>query len=307
MASPFSEKLDKEDRNWLTFFSVASLAIIAILLINQLPFKSFALNLLSEESRKQKKKKDSIFEEEWGLENDKSKWESEKKRKVFVSDKDAKARGQLTVKKGFDSFTNDKELALARRGATSQIGKMMKLLAYKNKADTGVRLGNLQINITKPRPAGSQNIVNYGRSKFTSIPLRYKWKPDLALSWDHKGYPQIPTKRLKNYEYFKAMVKKVEENFHPPGGDPRLLWAQGGNVPGVIRYATFVPQIVYVVFSIDRDGNVDEVRLQRSRGNKRLDEACLDSIRQSKNFGPPPVDELENDYLIVPFAFRFGM
>jgi TonB family protein len=55
---------------------------------------------------------------------------------------------------------------------------------------------------------------------------------------------------------------------------------------------------------MNRQGDVVEVEILDSMGNKSLDGSCLDAIRYSKNFGPVP-DDIKGDHVLIPFIFGY--
>ncbi|NMB64955.1 MAG: energy transducer TonB, partial [Spirochaetes bacterium] len=55
--------------------------------------------------------------------------------------------------------------------------------------------------------------------------------------------------------------------------------------------------------TMDREGNVLDIVLVDSLGNKAIDESCIDAIRLSKNFGKVP-DEIQGKVIVIPFLFR---
>ena len=48
--------------------------------------------------------------------------------------------------------------------------------------------------------------------------------------------------------------------------------------------------VVYVAFSLDRQGRVTASRIVRSSGSKVLDDDALDLVRRVQPFPPPPPD-----------------
>lgn len=236
--------------------------------------------ILLQQIREEKEPKDKIYRV---LIENKTPPKKEKRRDTvrFLSKERREARGKITPEKGFWAWGKREAFSWGSKPSQVELKKIIKT-PLKRKAP-------LLKNPLK-------------------IPAHYRFRREFALSWDRKGFPQIPTVYWKHYEYFKKMLRKIQDNWAPPGGRPYPTYADAykslGYVPGYFQVKPFPSQDVYVVFSLDKEGNVGDVKVVKSLGYKMLDEACKDAIIRSKNFSPPPKELLQNGVLYVPIIFR---
>ncbi len=93
--------------------------------------------------------------------------------------------------------------------------------------------------------------------------------------------------------YFLNMEKKIGEN-----------WQQFFPIfqyfNGIIKSGDVV-----VTFWIDEQGNVLNPAVIKSYGYTSLDEACLNAVSYSKNFGPLPESIRKNKYIKIDFTFIY--
>ncbi len=299
------QQLLQAERIWLFFFAFSTWLILMLFLWADAPRKM--MKALSQQSSAETANAREI---KVLLENpDDKKKEKEKKNLVYLSNKDTKARGKLTRQKGFEALTERQELAFAKRGKIKNKQIKRRSQTTENsisikKADTFyVRIEKEE----KTRETGFGGKTTWGKQKRTSIPTHYKFRRRFALSWDMKGEPRIPTKHYKHYQYFKDMIVKIREHWAPPGGQPFPTFGDSYHsitpTPGRMTYAAFPTQAIKVVFMLNEEGDVIDIKLWESLGYKSLDQSCIESIERSRNFGPPPTELVADGSMIVPFVF----
>ncbi|MCS6984220.1 MAG: TonB C-terminal domain-containing protein [Leptospiraceae bacterium] len=276
-----------EDRRWLIFFSLSAWFIAYLIIVERVPLKIMAH--VTQQVSWTPSREIRVL-----LENPEEKPTREKKERVFLSNRDAMARGQLTREKGFEAISRDYKLALAKKEPHGRTA-----ILKSRQLDSP-----LEVKETRD-PEKKEKLIDKQEMR---IPVYYEFRDRFALSWDARGKPQIPTKNFEHYHYFRRMLDKIQQHWAPPGGIPYPTFGDEYHrmsyTPGYVRYSTFPPQDIKVVFMLNRDGDVVDVKLWESLGYKALDHSCTEAIVRSKNFGPPPEELLENDALIVPMIFR---
>lgn len=85
--------------------------------------------------------------------------------------------------------------------------------------------------------------------------------------------------------YVNQIRKKIVEN-----------WMWSHNYPGELK------TVVY--FRILRDGNVEDLKIKESSGNKIYDNLCIRAVELAKPFPPLPAG-FNEDYLGVFFEFKY--
>lgn len=130
------------------------------------------------------------------------------------------------------------------------------------------------------------------------IPANYRFQENFALRWDASPSVSIPTQELAGYKYFRDMMRQIRENFAPPGLN--LAWRDQA---GFVVSQPIKPQIVRVLFLLDEDGTVRDVRIVASMGQVPVDEACV-RVLQNNNFGRPPAEVFKNGNIFgINFLF----
>lgn len=110
---------------------------------------------------------------------------------------------------------------------------------------------------------------------------------------------------FKDNDYFKNMKDRIATNWHPP-----VVWnhmTAGYNLHREKRHTRLqdIPsQDVRLSFIIDRDGNVEDIFILESKGNRPLDMSCIDAVRLSKCFGRVPGD-VPGEHIIIGFIFGY--
>ena len=119
------------------------------------------------------------------------------------------------------------------------------------------------------------------------IPSNYRFRSDFLLRFDGSSLLSMPLRELAGFEYFRSLINKLRNNFAPPGINYRFQ-----DRAGYVVNEAIIPQIVKVAFALDPEGNVSDVHVVSSIGNDKVDEACMNSLR-NQNFGPPPPEIFE--------------
>lgn len=132
----------------------------------------------------------------------------------------------------------------------------------------------------------------------TKIPANYRFRNDFALRWDNSPQFAIASVELKGYKYFRDMLRQIRDNFSPPGLN--LIWRDNA---GVVISQPIKPQVVSVLFLLDYDGTVRDVKITSSMGQKPVDEACI-RVLLNQNFGEPPPEIFEHGNIFgINFIF----
>lgn len=290
------ERLNKAELNWLHYLIFSSWLIISALFFAGIP----------QEFLWQKQKK-AYEESQQGksipviVENPESQEKEKTPDQGYISDESRQGKGSLTRDKGFELLSPYRDLSYAQRRKRER----EKLLQSKYATRP------LYLDFTKLKDIDLWG-YEQGRDKHTRIPENYKFRKHEALSFSKTGLPVIPTIYDKHAKYFKNMIDKIQNNFAPPGGSPYPVYGDNyhssshGYVPGRTSFQSFPAQIVYSLFMLDRQGNVIDSKISKSKGYQSLDKACLDAIGYSKNFGPPPKELLKDGVMIIPFMFKFA-
>ncbi|MGQ9843369.1 MAG: energy transducer TonB family protein [Spirochaetota bacterium] len=224
---------------------------------------------------------------------------------TLLSDKTSKAKGYITQQKGERWLNNSLDFTMQK--GVRQLGKggVASSKAVKDKIMVSQENTEYIISFFKEEAGGIPEFE--GDSEFTRIPDKYSINPKNALFFSSDGFFSFNTVKFKPFEYFKNMKDKVAANWHPPllanaviyGYDPMT----GSLAPGRMRIMAVPTQDIKLYFTMDRDGNVLDVVLVDSLGNKAIDESCIDAIRLSRNFGKVP-QEIKGKVIVIPFLFR---
>ncbi|MCB1160852.1 MAG: TonB-dependent receptor, partial [Leptospiraceae bacterium] len=133
----------------------------------------------------------------------------------------------------------------------------------------------------------------------TKIPTNYRFKQDFRFRWNGARITRIPTKKLNSYKYFKNMLRKIEDKFAPPGGGNFAY----RDMAGIVAGQGIIPGEVGVVFLLDENGKVIDVKKTGSHSQSIVENACIDAI-QGQDFGPVP-DDIKEQGLIFGINFIF--
>ncbi len=228
-------------------------------------------------------------------------------RKTLLSDRDSSAQGYLTAKKGDRWLNNSLDFRIiqsqgsasktrTRPGAITRDGKT---LLVGEESDMTVR-ERVRSNPEKAAASGNDAMIK--------IPDKNDVTMENAVFYSNKGLFSFNTAKFKNFQYFKDMKDKIAGNWYPPlmanavmGGSNPIT---GTYAPGRTRIMAIPSQEVKIAFTLNRDGNILDVIVLDSYGNKSLDGSCVDAIRMSKTFGRVP-DDIKGDVVVIPFIFGY--
>src|SRR5215469_8824157 len=88
------------------------------------------------------------------------------------------------------------------------------------------------------------------------------------------------------YAYYLRIVSQiVAQNWESYEADP----------------TTSIGKRATILFDIDRDGDVQNIRIETKRGSPSLDASALHAVQRSQNFGPLPA----GDHITVEYAFDY--
>lgn len=196
--------------------------------------------------------------------------------------------GGITKEKGFHTLSDSDTLLISyslmeednsSKENSNSINQTNKTNIYKSNEE-----GTLNLNSNKSE---DDNIENTEKKLPTKIPTNYRFRNDFALRWDNSVSFSIASVELKGYKYFRDMLRQIRENFAPPGLN--LVWRDSA---GLIISQTIKPQVVKVLFLLDEEGTVQDVKIVSSMGQKPVDEACI-RVLLHQNFGKPPKEIFE--------------
>lgn len=214
--------------------------------------------------------------------------------------------GGITKDTGFHTLSNTDEFFLSYNTIDNITESNNK--NKKNNSDVKLEEANSElkqsINTTqntldkKKQFSKDQNLENDLETLPMKIPANYRFRNDFALRWDNSPQFAIASIELKGYKYFRDMLRQIRENFSPPGLN--LMWRDNA---GVVISQPIKPQVVSVLFLLDYDGTVRDVKIVSSMGQKPVDEACI-RVLLNQNFGEPPPEIFEHGNIFgINFIF----
>lgn len=226
------------------------------------------------------------------------------------SDVTSGGRGGITPEQGFHTLSSDDTLFVALQGGGGEGGSSNP--AGESSSDSSGALTDpdspsAQMERNRRETSGSggetENRARPGRpgegSKLpTRIPSNYRFQTDFALRWDGSPSVAIPTQELAGYKYFRDMMRQIRDNFAPPGLN--LAWRDQA---GFVISQPIKPQVVRVLFLLDEEGTVRDVRIVSSMGQIPVDDACY-NVLSHQNFGKPPPEVFKNGNIFgINFLF----
>lgn len=214
-----------------------------------------------------------------------------------LSNKDSAGGGGLTEKMGFHALSPFREFIYGSKSAQPS-------QAQPKEEKTKKEEDLFEIGIFKADPVSSVNQeatpnASASSGQMMKIPFNYRFQQDFLFRWDGSKALTIPTKELAGYNYFKNMLRQIEQSFAPPGGGNQAYRDMAGTV---IREG-IKPGIAKVQFLLNDAGKVLDVKLVGSQGQPIVDSSCMDSIR-GQIFGPVP-EEVKARGLIFGINFIF--
>ena len=206
-----------------------------------------------------------------------------------LSDARSAGQGGITPKRGFHSMTPDDEFSLPNKKKTSVKKQKTSTSQQKQTVSQSNLLPSFasiiwlkKLKLTK-ESSQSKNKKTAKKNKEYRIPSNYRFRQDFLLRFDGSSLSvSIASEKLVGFDYFRAMIKKIQENFAPPGINYVFH-----DYAGYVMNEPIKPQVVEVAFALDPDGYVSDVRKLKSLGQKLVDEACMNTLRR-RNFGKPP-------------------
>lgn len=203
-----------------------------------------------------------------------------------LSDVTAEGRGAVTENAGFHTLTDDDTLELvpgSMRSAVSAPEAQSETAAEQTVEREGHGPVQGQTRESQQGRQAEAQIDDEGRYR---IPSNYRFQDDFALHYDSSGSISIARQELAGFDYFRSMLRQIREGFAAPG----MNYAYRDNA-GTVISQPIKPQSVQVLFSLDEQGNVRDVRKVSSMGQRAVDQACINALA-GQNFGPPPPEVL---------------
>ncbi len=229
-----------------------------------------------------------------------------------LSDVTAEGSGGITTAYGFHTLTDDDTLQAGKRGAVgsreesggelenSANSKQSALLdseGREKKGDLFERgIATDKAAIQRQAYRKGKRGRSQGAAPSLRIPFNYRFRQDFQLRYDGSSILSVARQQMVGYDYFRNMLRRIQESFSPPGVNYIFRDRAGYVINQPIK-----PQAVEVLFAIAPDGQVTDVRKVRSLGQRLVDKACIEAL-EGKNFGPPPAEVLERGNI---FGIRF--
>jgi outer membrane biosynthesis protein TonB len=215
-----------------------------------------------------------------------------------LSKEDSAGSGGLTEKEGFHTLSPFYEFIFG--GLPSSNPQITSKEKEKSKSEdeiyeVGVIHSDPLMKFT-PQPKAVSNPTT---GQPTKIPFNYRFQKDFEFRWDGSSTLTMPTRKLAGYEYYKKMLRQIEQSFAPPGGGNLAYRDMAGTV---IREG-ISPGETKISFLLNDSGQVIDVKQISSQGQKIVDQACIDSIR-GQNFGVVP-QEVKEQGMIIGINFVF--
>lgn len=218
------------------------------------------------------------------------------RKSTLLSDRDSSAKGFITKERGDRWLNNSLEFRMK-----SGSGGGGRVSGTRGSGERTKASENGEIAMSFGSSGGGGSYGNNGRAASMAIPDKNSISLKNAIYYSNNGLFSFNTAKFKNFSYFKNMKDRIASNWYPP-----LLAnaALGGHAPGNMRILAIPSQKVKICFIMNREGEIVRVELVDSLGNKPLDDACMDAIRLSKNFGKVP-DDIKGEFIMIPFIFGY--
>lgn len=214
-----------------------------------------------------------------------------------LSDVTAQGTGGITVLKGFHTLTEDDTFEQGGAPPTPARTSAAQLPEPQH-AGPGESIPDQN---TRPQPDRTQQqpaAERPGTGLLTRIPSNYRFQQDFALRYDGQDLFSVAREELIGYNYFRRMMRQIRDSFPFLGN-----WSYRDPF-GVVINEQVKPQVVAVQFLVDETGRVMDVKIVSSIGQRVVDEACLNALR-NQNFGPPPPEVLQAFGNIFGIRFLF--
>ncbi len=193
------------------------------------------------------------------------------------SDVSAEGTGHLTDSQGFHTLSEHDRLEIASPGTAGQQASRVSRQeeALHGDGPSQQTMANRSTESIMPGMEGT-----------FKIPSNYRFRNDFSLRYDDSLQLSIARQELAGFRYFQRMLRQIRESFSPPGYNYAYR-----DMAGMVINQPIKPQVVQVLFLLDREGNVRDVKKVSSMGQGAVDDACLNSLI-GQNFGPPPPEVL---------------
>ncbi len=213
-------------------------------------------------------------------------------RQTLLSDRDSTAKGYITKTPGDRWLNNSLDFKIfkgSKGSAGSSSGEKTKNLMQSIESEIEIAMN----------PGNFAN-PTMGQQDRIQIPDKNGVTKENAIYYSNSGMFSFNTAKFKNFHYFKNMKDRIASNWYPPLMSNAIFLGYGGSS----RIMAIQSQEVKLVFVINRAGDVMDVVILDSLGNKTLDISCSEAIRMSKSFGKVP-DDIQGDPVVIPFIFGF--
>jgi hypothetical protein len=283
----FDTDLNEDDRR--LFYSAAIVLLFLSLIISHLFTRNLLWKMLGTESivdiesRIEREKVYNVLVEQDF--KDKTKTDQIK----ALSEEDSAGTGGITEKEGFHSLSPFYEFILGNNSPNTN-PKSSQPNSKEKEEDV------YEVGIFKSDPIIQKNPVLQPRKEIApstgspqKIPSNYRFQQDFLFRWDGSQSISIPRKQLAGYQYFKSMLRKIENSFYPPGGGNFAY----RDAAGLVIREGIAPGETKVVFLLNDAGDVIDVKQMSTQGQAIVDQACMDAIR-GQNFGPVPPEVKQN-------------
>lgn len=210
-----------------------------------------------------------------------------------LSDVSAEGTGGITLNPGFHTLTpfDRMDLGGGSRGGAQNASQS----SNETRPGDGMQQGRASNTSSGDGPLGNDAAFR--------IPQNYRFQEDFALRYDGASRLSVARQELAGFRYFQHMIRQIRENFAPPG----LNYAYRDNA-GTVENSPIIPQTVQVLFLLDPQGNVRDVRKVSSAGQKAVDDSCM-NVLIGQNFGVPPPEIFAQgnifgiNFIFPPFGY----
>ena len=217
--------------------------------------------------------------------------------KTLLSDRDSQEKGYITKKRGRTWYSGTTDINLGKDGKSADASDGARAsrnrLLFSDDSPLVMKFVEIRKKIIGERRVASGTTLR--------IPDTSEISRQNSLFYSNSGQFSLNTVKFKHYEFAKRIVDKIRSNWYPPIMANVAIGGYGG---GAVRVMAIPPQDVKTYFTLNRQGDVLEFGIIDSRGNRSLNDSCLDSIRLSKNFGTIP-DDIKGDVILIPFIFIY--
>jgi hypothetical protein len=239
-----------------------------------------------------------------------------------LSKEDSSGKGALTKNKGVNALTpffdfQKPSASIMTRTQDESQAKPDKLRRDQDKSEKFLSSDKGRVALSFVREAynsSSSPTFKFSKARQSEkrkfmIPEHYRFKKDLALNISNDGKNfSFNTMKYPDYKYFQDMIKKIQKNWErnaPPGG----MYMGDYNAayyPGLSRVISFKPGSTLIVFSIDRQGKIIDIKILNRHSSRIITESCFKAIEDSREFGPLP-KSIKEEYLIIPLNFIYNI